>query len=100
MGTKKVTVLTAATDVTDADLFYLIDGTTSKKVTGSVVKTYMSSGIAGTYTALSAAPIVGATTISVDNVPSGLTSDLLWVVIDMGTSECEEIGRASCRERV
>jgi len=89
MGTKKVTVLTAATDVTDADLFYLIDGTTSKKVTGSVVKTYMSSGIAGTYTALSAAPIVGATTISVDNVPSGLTSDLLWVVIDMGTSECE-----------
>ena len=88
-GTKKVTALTAASDVTDADLFYLIDGTTSKKAAASVVKTYMSSGISGTYTALSAAPIVGATTVSVDNVPSGLTSDLLWVVIDMGTSECE-----------
>lgn len=41
MADVKVSALAAGTGITDADLFYYIDGTTSKKVTALIVKNYV-----------------------------------------------------------
>ena len=41
MADKKVSALAAGTAITDADLFYYIDGATSKKVTALILKDYV-----------------------------------------------------------
>jgi len=84
---------TTLTSISDDDLIPIVAASNLKTypVEASKVKNYVGLGASGFYTALTSTVAIGATTVLLDTVPTGIPTKQYWVAIDPcnTSSECE-----------